>query len=68
MISKNKILLVSIFFALFAALYAGETVVVPENSLLFEEGKDQNDWTIKQTVRQSFAAVRSRVLTPASRV
>ena len=56
MISKNKILLVSLFFALFAALYASETVFVPENSLLFEEGKDQNDWTIKRTVRESFVA------------
>lgn len=56
MISKNKILLLCLFFAFFPFLYAAETVLVPENSLLFEEGKDQNDWTIKRTVRESFAA------------
>ena len=56
MFSKRKILFVSIFVVLLFSLNAAETVLVPENTLLFSLDKKEKKWQIKGTVQRKFTA------------
>ncbi len=53
MISIKKLLFANILLAFLFSLSAAESVLVPENSLLFKEDKEKGKWEIR-TVRQEF--------------
>ena len=54
MASVKKYLLFSVLFALLTSLYAAETILVPENSPLFELNNKR--WTIKAVAQRDFQA------------
>ena len=54
MISIKKNLFVNIFLVFLFSLSAAETILVPENSLLFKEDKASKKWRIKATAERNF--------------
>ncbi len=54
MISINKLMFANIFLAFLFSLSAAETILVPENSLLFKEDKASKKWRIKATAERNF--------------